>query len=76
MTKKLLKLIVLAGILVLASWVSPGVVSPLHAAICPGGYPTCTDLAARPCSHSTPCCEGPDEGFCSCPTTHRYVCAF
>jgi hypothetical protein len=75
MTKKLLKLIVLTGILSLASWVSPGVVSPLHAATCPGGYPDCAVLGGRGCSHSTPCCDGSDQGFCNC-SSGRYICAF
>jgi hypothetical protein len=73
--KKLLRLMVLAGIFSLASWVSPGLVTPLQAASCPGGYPSCTFLGGRACSKSTPCCDGPDQGFCNCAGFH-YLCAF
>jgi len=73
--KKLLKLSVLAGIVSLASWLSPGVVTPAQAATCPGGYGDCAFLAGKGCSSGRiPCCDGIYQGVCTCSSGH-YICA-
>jgi hypothetical protein len=72
--KQIVKLTVLAGIFVCSSWISPGTVAPAQAATCPGGYGDCRILAGKSCTSSKPCCDGADEGFCTC-SGGRYFCA-
>ncbi|HEV2853145.1 MAG TPA: hypothetical protein VHC97_10110 [Thermoanaerobaculia bacterium] len=72
--KKLMRFVVLAGILSVASWAAPGTVPSVDAATCPSAYPSCSLLAGKGCTAGRACCDGVDEGYCFC-SSGRYICA-
>lgn len=61
--KKTMRLTVLAGILLLTSWVSPGAATIPS---CPNGYPACSVFSGRACSTTAICCLSGLRYFCIC----------